>query len=267
MKNNIKALELIESGLSSKTVSKLTESQINTLYKKLVSEQVTQLPAQPSYRVGEKGGTLPASDKGYAIKTNPSDKSVTATKMEGEMEEGKSKKGEPNPWAICHAQVGPKKTRKFERCVMAVKKSLKEGKNPVSLFLENEIMRIVEKHIPPRITKGDLIKYLSEDTTTKPKTKPGTKTPPKEKPHDPFKPSPHKQPKPKAEKKETKEAVMDAPVKPREKPTVKPGTKTPPKPKPFDPFKPDPNKQPAPKAGTKKLPEWLSFKSMGIKLK
>ena len=143
MKNNIKALELIESGLSSKTVSKLTESQINTLYKKLVSEQVTQLPAQPSYRVGEKGGTLPASDKGYAIKTNPSDKSVTATKMEGEMEEGKSKKGEPNPWAICHAQVGPKKTRKFERCVMAVKKSLKEGKNPVSLFLENEIMRIV----------------------------------------------------------------------------------------------------------------------------
>ncbi len=88
-----------------------------------------------------------------------------------------------------------------------------------------------------------------------------------EKPHDPFKPSPHKQPKPKAEKKETKEAVMDAPAKPREKPTVKPGTKTPPKPKPFDPFKPDPNKQPAPKAGTKKLPEWLSFKSMGIKLK
>jgi hypothetical protein len=51
---------------------------------------------------------------------------------------------------------------------------LKEGKNPVSLFLENEIMRIVEKHIPPRISKGDLLQYLSEDTTTAP-TKPVTK--------------------------------------------------------------------------------------------
>ena len=39
MKNNIKALELIESGLSSKTVSKLTESQINTLHKKMIGEQ------------------------------------------------------------------------------------------------------------------------------------------------------------------------------------------------------------------------------------
>ena len=51
-------------------------------------------------------------------------------------------KKEPNPWAICHAQVGPKKTPKFERCVQAVKKSLKEGKNPLSLFLENEIIKI-----------------------------------------------------------------------------------------------------------------------------
>ena len=40
MKINKKALELIESGLSSKTVSKLTESQINTLHKKLVNEQI-----------------------------------------------------------------------------------------------------------------------------------------------------------------------------------------------------------------------------------
>ena len=27
-----------------------------------------------------------------------------------------------NPWAICHAQLGPKKTEKFERCVKKVKK-------------------------------------------------------------------------------------------------------------------------------------------------
>jgi len=302
MKNNIKALELIESGLSSKTVSKLTESQINILHSKLVSEQtpqgttmvprtdtnrINQLKSQKqTFQVYEKkleeeddfeldADQIYTGQKGPHDANNPADDGMDDdtspenhdSEMIG-MSEGKkkSKKSEPNPWAICHAQVGPKKTRKFERCVMAVKKSLKEGKNPVSLFLENEIMRIVEKHIPPRITKGDLMKYLSEDTKTKPKEKPGTKTPPKEKPHDPFKPSPHKQPKPKA-KHETKEAVMDAPAKPKEKPTVKPGTKTPPKEKPFDPFKPSPSKQPAPKAGTKRLPEWLTFKSMGIKFK
>lgn len=30
-----------------------------------------------------------------------------------------------NPWAVCHASTGPKKTDKFERCVKSVKK--KEG--------------------------------------------------------------------------------------------------------------------------------------------
>jgi hypothetical protein len=260
MKNNIKALELIEVGLSSKTVSKLTETQINTLHSRLISEQASS--------TGK--GTTTVSSKNpnaasIAKNLNSQGINVNMTEIDGEMEEGKIKKGEPNPWAICHAQVGPKKTRKFERCVMAVKKSLKEGKNPVSLFLESEIMRIVEKHIPPRITKGDLMKYISEDTKTKPKEKPGTKTPPKEKPHDPFKPSPHKQPKPKA-KHETKESVMDAPAKPKERPTVKPGEKTPPREKPFDPFKPSPDKQPKPKAKSK-LPEWLTFKNMGIKFK
>ena len=39
MKVNKKALELIDKGLSAKTVGKLTESQINTLHKKLVNEQ------------------------------------------------------------------------------------------------------------------------------------------------------------------------------------------------------------------------------------
>jgi hypothetical protein len=38
MKVNKKALELIDKGLSANTVGKLTESQINTLHSKLVSE-------------------------------------------------------------------------------------------------------------------------------------------------------------------------------------------------------------------------------------
>ena len=28
-----------------------------------------------------------------------------------------------NPWAVCHASTGPEKSKKFEKCVMDVKKS------------------------------------------------------------------------------------------------------------------------------------------------
>jgi len=150
------------------------------------------------------------------------------------------KPGQPNPWAICHAQVGPKKTRKFERCVKSVKKQLEEGKNPVSLFIETEIMKIVERNLLPRITKGDLLKYLSEAPTeapTKPITKPDTK--PTTRPSHPGKnPRPGEQIDPKAG------GPTTAPTKPITKPDTKPTTR------PSHPGKnPRPGEQIDPKAG------------------
>jgi hypothetical protein len=107
---------------------------------------------------------------------------------------------------------------------MAVKKSLKEGKNPVSLFLENEIMRIVEKHIPPRITKRDLVSYLMETETApaKPKTDPTTKPgkpAPRPRPGHPGKnPNPGENPAPKAVSPEkAKEEVINTIMKLLEK--------------------------------------------------
>jgi hypothetical protein len=44
MKTNIKALNLVEKGLSPKTVSKLTESQINVLYSKLLGREQVANP-------------------------------------------------------------------------------------------------------------------------------------------------------------------------------------------------------------------------------
>jgi hypothetical protein len=252
MKTNIKALQLIEKGLSSNTVSKLTESQINVLHSKLLGEQVTNpnvaekiknidaldqkltgleakmtklglaekeidedddfdLDADQAY-TGQQGShdEYQASDDGMDDDTSPENHD---SKMIGMSEE---KDGEPNPYSICHAQVGPKKTRKFERCVMSVKKQLKEGKNPVSLFLETQIEKIVERHMPPKITKGDLVRYISEQgtapsPTTKPApTKPGTK--PGKRPN-PFKnPNPGENPAPKAKKvspEDAKEKVID----------------------------------------------------------
>ena len=165
------------------------------------------------------------------------DDSCNDRKMMGMSEE---KKKEQNPWAICTAQLGKefgtrerhmwsaKEKNKYEKCVKDVKKSLKEGKNPVSLFLENEIMKIVEKNLPPRITKGDLVKYLTENSPatapTKPKTKPGTKpgkpdTRPRPK-HPGKNPNPGENPAPKAKKvspEAAKDEVMDLIMKLLEK--------------------------------------------------
>ena len=248
MKTNIKALQLVEKGLSSKTISNLTESQIDILHKKMIGEQATNpkiaakikdldllnqkvgevgtkmknigleedddfdLDADQAY-TGQQGShdEYQAADDGMDDDTSPENHDRNMVGMSEE------KKGEPNPWAICHAQVGPKKSRKFERCVMSVKKQLKEGKNPVSLFLESQIQKIVEKHMPPKITKGDLVKYISEQgtapaPTTKPSptTKPGTK--PGKRPN-PFKnPNPGENPAPKAKRvspEDAKEKVID----------------------------------------------------------
>jgi hypothetical protein len=255
MKTNIKALKLVEKGLSSNTVSKLTESQINILYSKLLGEQVTNPKIASKIKdldiLNQKVGEVGAKMKGIGLEEkeideqssvavdkdnassgeytqdmpqkaapdgmdddldNPNEKNSIGT-VESIDEE---KDGEPNPWSICHAQVGPRKSRKWERCVMSVKKQLKEGKNPVSLFLESQIEKIVERNMPPKITKGDLIKYIVEASpapapTTKPApTKPGTK--PGKRPN-PFKnPNPGENPAPKAKKvspEDAKEKVID----------------------------------------------------------
>jgi hypothetical protein len=299
MKINKKALELIEKGLSSKTVSKLDESQINILHTRLVGEQVQEIPSKKSYKVGQDGGNLPPAAKGYNVKkTETGD--VVATPNESEMSEqddlqnndalgadamqsatgqetphmaddmapdgmdddsddnrkemgeSKKKKDEPNPWAICHSQVGPKKSRKWERCVREVKKQLAEGKNPVSLFIENQIMKIVEKNLPPRITKGDLVKYLTENSPSvapsKPKTKPDTKpgTKPQRPVHPGKNPNPGENPAPKAKKETNENSPSVAPTKPTTKPGTKPGTKPQ---RPAHPGKnPNPGENPAPKA-------------------
>ena len=273
MKTNLKALQLIEKGLSAKTVHKLTESQVNTLHSRLIiaekketKEAVTVTKKETTYPATEvdamkaKGQSIPG---GSSVRVNADD-SVTVT-AEGEVSEeeevtmdpnketetqdpkqvGPSSddgfgdetdgmgmfEGKSNAFSICHSQVGPKKSRKWERCVREVKKQLGEGKNPVSLFLENEIMKIVERNILPRITKGDLIKHLNEEENfaTKHLQSFGKKSSPKVKKEvDEQNPSP---------------ALTTKPA------PTKPGTKTPPKPRPSHPGKnPNPGEKDAPKA-------------------
>ena len=269
MKISKKALQLIDKGMTAKTVSKLTESQINVLHTKLfISEQVQEMPSKKSYKVGQEGGNLPPAPKGYNVKKTPTG-DVVATPNESELGEEEEvtldpnkdtetqdphqvgpssddgfgdetdgmgmfeseKKNKPNPWSICHSQVGPKKSRKWQRCVKAVEKQLAEGKNPVSLFLEAQIMNIVERNLQPRITKGDLVKYLSESENFATKHLQGwgkTKT---------------------AKTEVGEQSPSTAPAKPKTSPTTKPGKPGTKPQKPPSPFKnPNPNENPAPKA-------------------
>ena len=120
--------------------------------------------------------------------------------------------------------------------------------------IEREILRIVERHITPKMSKQELLSLFEGDTKTapaKPKVSPGTK------PKHPFKPDPNKKGAPKAKKTEMDEDTKTAPAKPK----VNPGTK------PKHPFKPDPNKKGAPKAIKKELPSFLTFNALGLNKK
>jgi hypothetical protein len=122
--------------------------------------------------------------------------------------------------------------------------------------IEKHIMRLVEKHITPKMSKKDFLNLIGEDTKTapaKPKVKPGTKPGT----DSPYNPKPGVKPAPKA-KKEIDEDTKTAPVKPKVKPGTRPGTDS--------PYKPKPGAKPAPKATKKELPNWLSFDSLGLKI-
>jgi hypothetical protein len=309
MKNKIQ--HLINAGLSKKLLTNLSEGQVNQLHKRMVSEQpqsgITMVPAEDS----EKQTQLKQQKKTYQVYEKEIDEDDTldvvkdpdATEdgmgmFETEIGEGKKKESKYNPWAICTSSVGRKDKKKYEKCVMDVKKNIKEGKNPHQVIVEMALEKMIEKHISPRMTKKDLIDTLTEsgiirrpmtnmvlgfadekkmdkpvkksytssmkesDTkTAPPKIKPGTK----EKPGtlDPFK-NPKHQPKPKAEVKES-----DTKTAP---PKIKPGTKE--KPGTSDPFK-NPKHQPKPKAldqpakkmGTVEIPDYLTFDQLKINFK
>ena len=332
MKNN-KIKQLMERGLSHKLLSTMNEGQINQLHKMMVGEQVKgsvmlKKGIDPK-EYTDKGINVTVIEKELEEDADLDDSAEKDSNYDpfagnsvgnedgpssddgfgggydgmGMMEE---KKDGPNPYSICHSQVGPKKSRKWERCVREIKKQIKEGKNPYLPIMEAALAKMVERHISPKMTKSELINTLSEqgiisrpfknsmmgfvghDELDKPVEKmyiskketmeQGTKTAPaptrvkpgtKEK-EKPGKMDPFKnpkhQPKPKAEKID-EQGTKTAPAPTR----VKPGTKE--KPNTSDPFK-NPKHQPKPKAsteapkmGTVKIPDYLEFDQLKIDFK
>jgi hypothetical protein len=151
------------------------------------------------------------------------------------------RKSDNNPWAICHAQLGSERNAKFERCVKSVKRSLDEGKSPMTFFIEEEVVSLVEKTTQPRITKGDLMKTLSEQGVIKKKIykSPVTNLVGKTKMNKPIGKLTT------MTKSETMEQPAPVTKPPKTKPTTKPG----PNKRPAHPGKnPRPGENPAPKA-------------------
>ena len=323
MKNK-KIKQLMERGLSHKLLLTMNEGQINQLHKMMVSE-ITMVPKTDTatidklknekkpFEVYEQGVEVDKSDSKLGQTTQEPHQVQAPDGMDDEGDDGidkeediseAKKKSKYNPYAICTSSVGREDKKKFERCVMDVKRNIKEGKNPYLPIVESSLLRMVEKHISPKISKIDLLNTLSEQgiisrpfknsmigfvdetkmdksnkntyvskkeameqsTKTAPtRVKPGTKE--KEKPNkiDPFK-NPKHQPKPKAEKMD-EQGTKTAPAPTR----VKPGTKE--NPNTSDPFK-NPKHQPKPKAsteapkmGTVKIPDYLEFDQLKIDFK
>jgi hypothetical protein len=84
------------------------------------------------------------------------------TEFKEEVVEGKKKKKKYNPWAVCTASVGRKNKKKFEDCVMGVKKKLKEGRNPYEYLIESKMEEIVENNLSPKMTKGEIMSIIAE---------------------------------------------------------------------------------------------------------
>jgi len=287
MNINQKKLKLVKEGIKASTLNKMTDSQVDVLFSKLQEQVTTTTQQVKTVTVPQNIAKTTGADIGNVNVKTDANGNVVATEMkENELDEKfESKKQQKYFFAKC----GDGKTKEQKKwCKMAEefgkktnfaklpekKKETKEGYDdmiksaytkvmanklgqmtPQPTFgeseIEREILRIVERHITPKMSKQELLSLFEGDTKTapaKPKVKPNTK------PKHPFQPDPNKKGAPKAKKTEMDEDTKTAPAKPK----VNPGTK------PKHPFQPDPNKKGAPKAIKKELPSFLTFNALGL---
>lgn len=260
--------KLSEIGFSEDTINSLTEAQIDQILGLLLGEskkenkeattktetvKITGYSPSEVSAMNQKGQGINVSngevistpDGGMKVlqKSGKSEAPKNKVIKDGEMAEGKkkNKKKSYNPWAICTSSVGRKDMKKYERCVMDVKKSIKEGKNPYEVILESKFEKLLTNTVNARITKKDFISLLESKPKDMMTSAPLTSKPKMRKPIGKLM----------FGKGETVESNT-APVKPN----VKPGTATPsPKTRPSIPGRnPNPNEENAP-AKAKKMKE------------
>jgi hypothetical protein len=286
MKTNQKQLQLIKYGLKPSTVTNLTESQINSLYKKLLESKkeaneviqvskadtnmINQLKTQKKpFEMYEDDTEIDVANasKGEFTQDKVQQPSPDGTDDErGELEEeikrlfekfeskkqqkyffakcGDGKTKEQKKWCRMADEFAEKTNFKklpekkkeetkesmsnyTKKVASAFAGGLKEKLNKININptfgeseMEKQVLRLIEKHITPKMTKKEFLSLVKEQ---------GTRT-------APVKP----------------DIDIDTPTRPS---------------KPATPYKPKPGVKPAPKAGRKSIPTWLTFDEIGINLK
>jgi|694.fasta_scaffold15601_10 hypothetical protein len=197
-KNNFKVIGLLKEGISFETIKKLDESQISALYKRIINEKTSKSEPKEEvtktikqYNLGDKSD----KDKFLDASKNVTDKNKvnfdpstdTATVGEGEVtEKSVSKKQHGLMGAAYSVEKGEKELKdipksyrnKVKKVVDSMSKKqvkdfakTKTSKLPEKVEtkdvddvkkLEESILRLVQKHTPPTLTKSELIKLISK---------------------------------------------------------------------------------------------------------
>ena len=189
--------EMRKLGFSQKTLSLMTESQVEMILEKIKKKETKEAITKTVYQPRKNPADAKAVQD-MITKANPN--------VSVELDETKKKKKKYNPWAVCTASVGRENKKKYEDCVMGVKKKLKEGKNPYEYLIESKMEEIVENNLSPKMTKGEILSIIAEkkmrmkkpigkstmiggemgeDTKTAPAPSRTTETQPKTKPSHP----------------------------------------------------------------------------------
>ena len=190
--------EMRKLGFSQKTLSLMTESQIDMILEKIKKKESKEAVQTTTYKTTDSNdaaalnnmspdekGKLTFNTDGTATKKTETKEAITKTvyqprknpadakaiqdmitktnpNVSVELDEGKKKKKKYNPWAVCTSSVGRKNKKKFEDCVMGVKKKLKEGRNPYEYLIESKMEEIVENNLSPKMTKGEIMSIIAE---------------------------------------------------------------------------------------------------------
>ena len=315
MKSKDHVLNLLSHGFKFDTIARLNEAQVRVLSEKISKEenkeQVTkkmtttyEIPAQTAKTTGadiggvnikvEPSGVVKATEIGEDETLNVNRDPDGTNDGMGIFEKFESKSQQ----RLFYARCGNGKTKTEKKWCKWAKEFSKETdyettpekkeKNESNeKFIEESIIRLIEKNINPKMSKGDLIrtineksqessmllknplkntmfshesgiemKHMEENTKEAPVKEPGTKTPPKRR-DNPFKnPNPGTKETPRGHRKDMGENTKEAPVK-------EPGTKTPPKRR-DNPFKnPNPGTKEKPR-GQKKTKDEMKTDFIGL---
>lgn len=198
--SKIKINKLVKAGLSRNMVSQLSEREMDVLIQKFILNEQTgtitvsqktdpnkikdlaskglnvtvanemkedeedSMNFEKGERTQDPHQVGPSSDDGFGNYGDGMD--------EGEMTEKNQKK---NPWAICTTTMGKKfgttersdwskrQMKEYERCVMDVKKQIKENKNPILPILENITRKQIETNLLPQMDKASLIEMITKN--------------------------------------------------------------------------------------------------------